>query len=210
MTKLLILLLPLISAHSAGDPLDAALARYRAVASYSVTIHSRNDDTVEKLRYFYKRPGFIRMEFIRPHEGAVLVYNPLSHEAKLRPLGLLKPFVLTLSPDNPLITSSRGHRVDASDIGGLLETARQLRDKGKITSMETADERGRRLVMLAVEGKAGVVVAGTVHRCILWLDAATLLPVRTITYEENGTMVEDVTLDGLEVNIFLPDELFVL
>jgi outer membrane lipoprotein-sorting protein len=208
MTASLILLLALASALPPGDPLDAALARYRTVASYRVTIHSRSDDSTEIFRYFFKRPGFVRMEFIQPHKGAVLVYDPVKKEAKLRPFGFLKSFVLTLSPDNPLITSAQGHRVDASDIGALLETARVLRAKGKARTLEAVAEGGRKEVLVAIEGNDDEVVAGSIHRCLLWLDADTFLPVRTVTYEENGALVEDVTLDGLEVNVALPDAFF--
>lgn len=202
------LLFALAAATPPGDPLDTALARYRSVASYRVTINSRSDDSAESFRYFFKRPGFVRMEFIQPHKGAVLVYNPLKKEAKLKPFGIIKPFVLTLRPDNPLITSARGHRVDASDFGALLETARMLRAKGRARSIESVAEGGRKRLLVAVEGGNGVSVAGTVHRCIVWLDAETFLPVRTITYDGSGALVEDVTMDNLEVNIALPDELF--
>ena len=208
MTASLILLLALAPATLPGDPLDTALARYHAVASYRVTIHSRSDGSAEIFRYFFKRPGFVRMEFIQPHKGAVLVYNPVKREAKLKPFGFINPLVLTLNPDNPLITSARGHRVDASDIGALLETARMLRAKGKSRTMGAVAEGGRKRILVAIEGNDSEVVAGSVHRCLLWLDARTFLPVRAITYEENGALVEDVRLDGMEVNIPLPDGLF--
>jgi outer membrane lipoprotein-sorting protein len=210
MTVSLILLLSLASVIPSGDPLDTALTSYRAVASYRVTIHSRSDDSAEIFRYFFKRPGFVRMEFIQPHKGAILVYNPLKKEARLQPFGFFTSFVLTLRPDNPMITSARGHRVDASDIGALLDTARLLREKGRTRTTKIVAEGGRKRILLAIEGDDGVIVAGSVHRCILWLDAETFLPVRTITYEENGALIEDVTLEGLVTNIDLPDTLFEL
>jgi len=208
MIAALILFLVLTSGNPSGDPLDISLARYREVASYRVTIHSRSDDSTEIFRYFFKRPGFVRMEFVQPHKGAVLVYDPRKKEAQLKPFGFFKSLVLTLSPNNPLITSSRGHRVDASDIGALLATAKSLRAHGKAKSMETVAEGGRKRVLVAIEGNESAVVAGSVHRCLLWLDAETFLPVRTVTYDENGALVEDVSLEGLEVNIALPDVLF--
>ncbi len=75
------------------------------------------------------------MEFIEPHKGAVLVYNPEKKEARLRPFGFFKPLVLTLSPDNRLIATPRGHRVDASDPGAPLETVKKLADRGKMAIM---------------------------------------------------------------------------
>ena len=210
MTAPLILLLTLAAAASNADPLDTALARYRTVASYRVTLHSHSTDSAETIEYFYKRPGFVRMEFIKPHKGAVLVYNPVRKEAKLKPFGFIKPLVLTLDPDNPLIISSRGHRVDASDIGKLLETAKELRNKGKISAKEFAGAEGQNWVIVDIEGDAGVTVAGSVHRCVFWLDAQTYLPSRTITYDERGALVEDVTLDNLVLDVSLSDSFFEL
>lgn len=44
------------------DLLDLAIERYRTVESYRVTIRSSHADGGEHLRYFYRRPGFVRME----------------------------------------------------------------------------------------------------------------------------------------------------
>ena len=110
MLPYLLLMIALASASIAGDPLDAALAGYGKVVAYRVTLRSRSDASSETIRYFFKRPGFVRMEFIEPHKGAILVYNPEEKKARLRPFGFMKPLVLTLSPDNSLITSPRGHR----------------------------------------------------------------------------------------------------
>lgn len=190
------------------DPLDAALASYKKVISYRVTLRSRSESSSEIIRYFFKKPGFVRMEFVEPHKGAVLVYNPEKKEARLRPFGFMKPLVLTLKPDNPLITSSRGHRVDASDIGALLETAKLLQEKGRIKTVGRVEAAGKTAVLVAIEGEGNKVVSGTIHRCLLWLDPETLLPVRTLTYDARGSLVEDVTMEDLEINIALPDSLF--
>ncbi|HLO25303.1 MAG TPA: DUF1571 domain-containing protein [Geobacteraceae bacterium] len=208
MVSFLFVLLALSFPAVSQDPLDAALASYKKVVSYRVNLRSRSDSSSEIIRYFYKRPGFVRMEFIEPHKGASLVYNPETKEAKLRPFGFMKSMVLSLNPDNPLITSARGHRVDASDIGALLEAARTLREKGQGKAMGSVVTGGRRTVLVAIEGKGSVTVGGNIHRCLLWLDAETFLPVRTATYDRSGALVEDVTLNDLEINISLPDSLF--
>jgi hypothetical protein len=111
------------------------------------------------------------MEFIEPHNGAILVYNPLKKEARLRPFGFMKPLVLTLNPGNRLILSSRRHRIDASDFGALLGAARKLRDKGKSATQGYDSVGGRSALLVAVEGSAGMSVEHTIHRCLLWLDA---------------------------------------
>lgn len=202
------LFLMLALAATPTDPLDIAAASYQRVISYRVTVRSRSGSSSETLRYFFKRPGFVRMEFIEPHNGAILVYNPRKKEARLRPFGFMKPLVLTLRPDNRLIISSGGHRVDASDFGALLGTARKLREKGKKTTQGYDFVRGRKALLVAVEGAEGMSVGNKVHRYLLWLDAQTFLPVKTMTYDESGELLEVVVMDHLEVNIAIPDTLF--
>jgi hypothetical protein len=202
------LFLMLALAATPTDPLDVAAANYQRVVSYRVTVRSRSGSSRETLRYFFKRPGFVRMEFIEPHNGAILVYNPRKKEARLRPFGFMKPLVLTLRPDNRLIISSGGHRVDASDFGAMLKTSRKLRDKGKSTTQGFDFVGGRKALLVAVEGAEGMSVEHNIHRCLLWLDAKTFLPVKTMTYNESGELLEEVVLDHPEVNIALPDTLF--
>ncbi len=83
MLSVLMLAAALTGAHP--DPLASAIEHYHTVESYRVTIHSFHADGEEHIRYFYKKPGFVRMEFIRPHDGAVLVYNPLTQRVRLWP-----------------------------------------------------------------------------------------------------------------------------
>src|SRR6266568_3003242 len=204
----LFLFLMLALAATPTDPLDVATASYQRVVSYRVTVRSRGGSSRETLRYFFKRPGFVRMEFVEPHNGAILVYNPLKKEARLRPFGFMKPLVLTLDPGNRLILSSRRHRIDASDFGALLGAARKLREKGKSSTQGYVFVGGRKALLVAVEGGEGMSVEHNVHRCLLWLDAKTFLPVKTMTYNESGELLEEVVMDHLEVNIALPDTLF--
>jgi len=202
------LFLMLALAATPTDPLDVAVASYQRVVSYRVTVRSRSGSPNETLRYFFKRPGFVRIEFIEPHNGAILVYNPLKKEARLRPFGFMKPLVLTLNPGNRMILSSRRHRIDASDFGAMLAAARRLREKGKSSTQGYVFVGGRKALLVAVEGGEGMSVEHNVHRCLLWLDAKTFLPVKTMTYNESGELLEEVVMDHLEVNIALPDTLF--
>ncbi|WP_218568631.1 DUF3047 domain-containing protein [Pseudomonas sp. 2FG] len=91
-----------------ADPLAEAELRFRALNAYQVTVRSiAVDGERQVIRYFYRKPGWVRMEFIQPHKGAV-------------------------SPDNPQVRSPRGHRVDRSDAGALrgnlLATGARARD----------------------------------------------------------------------------------
>lgn len=191
-----------------SDQVVASVESFRHVASYRVTIRSQSDDSLEIIRYFFKKPGYVRMEFIKPHKGAVLVYNPEKKKARLRPFGFLKPLVLTLDPDSSLITSPTGHRVDFSDMGAFLETVEKLAEHGKSRITGTAMVGKKEVLLVDVRGEEGVTVNGAVHRYLLWLDPQTMLPLRTQAFDAGGKPVEDVIMDDLEINVDLADSLF--
>jgi len=202
------LMLLLALAAPPRDPVAAALESFRQVVSYRVTMRAQSEGSSEIVRYFYKKPGFVRMEFIKPHKGAVLVYIPDKKKARLRPFSYLKPLVLTLDPDSGMITSPTGHRVDASDLGAFLETAKKLAEHGKSRITGSAMVGKREVLLVEVRGEEGVTVNGAIHRYLLWLDPQTMLPLRTQAFDAGDKPVEDVVMDDLEINVDLADSLF--
>ena len=190
------------------DPVAAALNNFHHVVSYRVTLRSRSDGSTTIIRYFFKKPGFVRMEFIKPHNGAVLVYNPAKKEAQLRPLGFFKYLVLTLAPNNKLIISPTGHRVDASDPGTFLETVKALAERGNIKIVGEEKIGGQEALIVEVQGGEGIANSFGIHRYLLWLDTRTLLPLKTESFDLRDKKVEEVLMDDPEINIDLPDSLF--
>lgn len=195
------LLLIALTATESPDYLSLAVKSYQGITSYGVTLRSESAVGSEVIRYYYKRPGVIRMEFIRPRKGATLVYNPKDGKVKVRPFGSIKFFVLTFNPDNRTVKSSRGHRVDQSDIGTLLKTIEELRSHGKVeyTGNEKVGERGA--VVLNIEGGGGYTVEGDINRYLLWLDQASYLPLKVEAYGVNGDLLERVWLEDLKVDV---------
>ncbi len=197
----------LIATTTVGGPISIAADNYKAVDSYRVTLRSRSDNSIEEIKYYYKRPGFVKMEFIEPHKSAVLVYNPLKKEVRLRPFGFLKFFVITLSPDSNLIKSSKGHRVDESDIGALLKTVGMLQSGGKTEILGNEDVGGKEALKVNVEGGKESAVDG-VNRYVLWLDKNTFLPLKVAAYDLEGKPVEEVLMDDIETNLEFPKDFF--
>ena len=189
------------------DMITAALEHYATVASYRVTLRVTHGRSNEIINYSYKKPGFVRMEFVRPHKGAVLVYDPTTNRVRLQPFGITKAFSLSLSPDSALVKSPSGHRVDESDIGALLGRARLLQNQGQATVAGEEPVGGKATVRVSVEGKPGVLVDGAA-RFLLNLDAATLLPLQVRTYDGDGRLLEAVLMDDLETNVPFDDHFF--
>lgn len=189
------------------DMLANAIKHYRTVESYRVTLHSIHTDGEEYIRYYYQKPGFVRMEFIRPHAGAVLVYNPNTQRVRLWPFGADSFPELNLSPGNPLIRSSRSQRVDHSDVGALLENVRALREGGNAEVLSKDIMDSRTILHLVVTGADNFVIAG-VHRYELWLDTESQFPVKVISRDRQDAIIETVRMEAMEINISLPETLF--
>ncbi len=187
-------------------PLAEAIAHYQTVGGYSVTIDSFYGAGEDVIRYFYKRPGWVRMEFIKPHAGALLVYNPKTDRVRLWPFGR-NHFELGLSPRNPLIRSPRGQYVNHSDVGALFANTLLLQEKGSTDVLGTELLNGHTVLHLVTTGGPGIAVDG-VHRIEMWLDTATWFPLKIISSDTLGAMIETVTMDGLQVDPPMPDALF--
>lgn len=192
-------------AHAA--PLADAIAHYQTVETYRVTIHSFHADGEEHIVYYYKKPGYVRMEFIKPHSGSLLVYNPNTRRVRLWPFGFGRFPELNLSPGNPLIQSTKGQRVDHSDVGVLFENIRSLQQGGKTEVLGEENMDGHKVLHLVVTGADNFSVAG-VHRHELWLDMESLFPVKGISRDIHDAILETVTMEALEINLALPDAMF--
>lgn len=189
-----------------GDLVSAALKRFEGLEAYQVTLKSVGGEREELIRYYYRKPGFVRMEFEKPFGGAVLVYDPLAKTARLWPFGL-DSISFNLSPDNRLIRSRAGQRVDRSDVGALLLNVQSLQQNGD-TEPDGAEELdGGSAHRLTVTGRGGHAV-GRVHRYRLWLDRETLFPQKVASFDEAGELIETVTMDAPKFNGAYPDGFF--
>jgi len=189
------------------DPVASALARYHSVESYRVDIRSFHHDMEEHILYFYKKPGYVRMEFIRPHPGALLVYDPDTRRVRLWPFGFGHFPELNLSPSNPLIKGAGGERADRSDVGALLENIRALQQGGSTQIVGQEQIGGRALLHLVTTGGGSFSVSG-VHRYELWLDAASEFPAKVVSRDASDAVMETVLMDAPEINATLPPALF--
>ena len=197
-----------------ADLLDEAVARFRARESYRATLHSvgRGGDT-QVMHYFYRKPGWVRIECVDPHRGAVLIYDPGAQKVRLWTFGLGWGFgfgfapALSLAPDNPLVRSPRGHTVDRSDVGTLFENLQALRAGGSFASLGAATIAGEPAVGFEVAGASGAIVGGA-HRNRVWLAQGTLFPRRVENFDEADEHVETVDLLDAELDVDFPDRFF--
>jgi len=190
-----------------SNPISAAIENYENVRSYQVTLISESSGKEETVRYFYKKPGFVKMELVKPFRGAVLVYNPDTKKVKVTPFGPMKFLYFSLDPDNDLIKSSSGHRIDKSDLGELLRSVGELQKNGKTEILSEEDVNGKAASRLSVKGEGDYTVDG-IHTYEIWLETKTLLPLKVSSFDVEGRLIEEVLMDDLEINIVFPDKFF--
>lgn len=196
---------------SAPDMLLAdAVENFQRIDTYRVTIRSFHAEGEEHLRYHYRKPGFVRIDFLRPHEGAVLIYNPVTRRARLWPFGVGSFPRFSLSPGNPLILSPRGQRVDHSDVGALFANILAMHARGSAEVLGEERQGGRTRVRLTVTAAGGTAI-GDIHSYELWLekvDDENLFPTRVISRDRLDTVIETVIMEAPEINVPLPLTLF--
>lgn len=190
------------------NPLLLSLQRFDQLQSYQVMLRSSSPRGERKvIRYSYRKPGYVRMDFREPHPGAVLIYNPVSGKVKLWPFGPGSIPQLNLLPTDSLIRDDHGHQVDHSDIGVLLRNIRQLQLNGTTNNVGEEVLSGQSTLHLSVTGPEGATV-DDVHRYDVWLDNAHQLPVKVISYDINGNLLETVFMDAMVINVHFPSDFF--
>lgn len=180
--------------------LAGMVVRFNTLDHYTTLLDSEGEDGRNRIVYTYKKPGYIRMDFIRPHKGARLIYNPLTERVSLRPFatGLLQ---LDLAPDNRMITDPKGHTVDRSDIGSLIASAMRYADEGVVTAMPPERVEGKQCRRLLIEGKSVTY--------LLWVHPEIGLPIKVVKlFSEGGqetVFLRNLVVDGpLRSDIFIP------
>lgn len=197
----LLLFCLMIAAPVCGDELsllDGMQERFEALTNYTTLLDSDGEEGRNRILYTYRKPGFIRMDFITPHKGAKLLFNPLEKRVALRPFSA-KAFTLSLAPDNPLITDPKGHTVDQSDIGSLIRSVMRYAGEGTVTLLPSEGVEGQLCPRLRVEGDEVTY--------LLWVHPELHLPIKVVKLFPGGTR-ETVFLRNLTVDGPLDDAVF--
>jgi outer membrane lipoprotein-sorting protein len=189
------------------NPIQIAIDYYQDIAAYQVTVKSHGEGKTEIIHYSFKKPGYVRMEFVAPFKGAVLIYSADTKRAKLWPFGYGSFPSLSLSPGNSLIQSSTGQRVDRSDVGVLYRNVKSLQDHGATEIVGIEALGGRDVLHVVVAANEGFSV-GAVSRYQLWLDRTSGFPLKVMSYTAAGKLIEAVEMEDLQLAPAFPAGFF--
>jgi outer membrane lipoprotein-sorting protein len=192
------------------DPVQDAFDCYQKADAYQVVVKSSSGSRSSKpdiVRYYYQKPGYVRTEVIAPFGGAVLIYSPFTKKVKLWPFGYGSFPSFSLAPDNKLIRSQTGQRIDRSDLGALYQNVMTLQRRGKTTVIGTESIAGQTALRIHVEGTSGFSVEG-VSQFELWLDVTTGFPLKVMSYKADNSLIEVVEMSEYQINPEFPVDFF--
>lgn len=195
------------------ERLEAAWAEVRDYRALLVTTAREHEGPPQRAtaRYWFQKPNRLRLEFVSPHPGLVLVYpyRPQGHhgegKARVQPGGLLKFLRITLDPGSARLAVAPGQRLDQTDLGLLVRNiARSLAAEAR--SAPVLRESRENLVAV-VEAEAHFL-PGVAARYEFRIDRGLWLPVGVREEISERGWVREVAFEGLEVNPGLPESLF--
>ncbi len=172
--------------------------RFNGLTNYTALLNSEGENGRNRIVYTYKKPGFIQMDFIHPHRGARLIFDPIKNRVTLRPFST-RLISLDLSPENRLITDPRGHTVDHSDLGALIRSVKGAAIEGRVTLLPPELVEDLPCPRLMVES-AQVTY-------LLWVHPKLGLPIKVVKRFPGGTR-ETVFIRNLAVDVPLDDTVF--
>lgn len=163
-----------------------------------------NEYEERTIDFYFKRPRFIRMDVLEGNRfadaGSSAVYR---NDGRVtgRKGGVLALFPVTVDKRNPQATTIRGLTIDQGDMLAMVESMRShLADCTCTLSVSGT------VYELAFEPRSPASIGG-VTREVIRLDAATLLPVSSDSWE-GSRIVQHVHWDHFILDAGLPDELF--
>ncbi len=155
--------------------------------------------------YTFKKPDHLRIDMESPHPGLVLVYPDEGGKVSIKPGGVAHFFRLRLAPDNPLLESRTGQRIDQTDLGLLIRNIEHsLTDRlyGKVG----ISERNGRIVLDVLAADHFLPDVRT--RYLFFIGTKTWLPTEVDEYTEDGILKRKVIFRDLKILTDIPDRFF--
>lgn len=198
---LIVVITPLdsFSKETASVLVTKMMETFDGLVNYSALITTFEKESKTKMRYFYQKPGYTKMVFIEPHEGATLSYNPNTGRVVLRPFKSLRSVSMSLAPENSLIQSPRGHSIDKSDIGCFLRTMTELHKNGKAKIISGAIEYPSEKIIFEVTGSNDFSI-DKINKYKVEFNSGLYFPTEVKAYSSDGELIEHMKLADVKID----------
>ena len=125
--------------------MDAAYAQVESYQTEMEVREYRKGKYLESKRFLYtfRKPNQLRIDMRAPRPGTVLCYPDRQGKVTLRSGGWTGFVALHLAPDNALLASGSGQRIDQSDFGLLLRNIRHSLSDHRRGEIAFSEAKGR-------------------------------------------------------------------
>ena len=182
---------------------------YARVKDYQANVEVRTYKTggsfeTQKFLYTFKKPKWIRIDFESPHSGMVLIYPDKNGKVGIEPPGVSHIFRFDLSPENSLLRTLSGQRIDQTDLGLLIKKISHSLTDQRRGPVEMEENAYVRIRVLAVNHfHEGVV---TLYQ--FSIDKNLWLPVKVEESTPEGQLERTIIFQNLRMNTGVPDSFF--
>jgi hypothetical protein len=197
---------------NAKELLDQVEQTYAGVGDYQTltevrSYNSRGSVDLKEFTYTFKKPHWIRLDFQKPHSGMVIVYPDENGEAIIRLAALAGFLRLHVAPDNPLLSTGSGQRIDETDLGLLIQNMIRSVTQWRHGAPEV-EERGNRILITVLSDNH--FRKGLLSLYEFVIDKQLHLPVEVRESTPDGTLERRVIFHNLRTNIGVPISYFQL
>jgi outer membrane lipoprotein-sorting protein len=185
-------------------------AAYDEVQDYGTeveTVFFKKDGSFKttKSLYTFKKPKWIRLDFVSPHPGMTMVYPDRNGRVLVRPGGLFSMLTFHLGLDDLSLESPSGQRMNQTDLGLLIENIRHsVTDQRRGPVSLSEDKDTIRIQVLADDHFR----EGVETRYEFLISKEFWLPVEVGQSTADGVREGRIIFRNLRTNINAPDDLF--
>jgi len=198
--------LPESAPSDAGTVVARMTAAFQQMDAYQAEIETNEYQagrivTTRRFRFSFRKPDLLRIDMETPHPGMRLVYPDETGRVFVQ-FGGWKGFLkLRLAPDNPLLATRSGQRIDQSD-----NIARSVGEPSR--GEPQLVEKDRQLLLEVVA--ADHFLPGVVTRYRFVIDKTLWLPVAVDELTPDGRMKRTVRFRNLNISPQLPEDFFAI
>ncbi len=185
-------------------------AVFQGVEDYSSEveqIYFRDGAEKERYRfkYFFKKPGRIRVEFISPHSGLIVFYRRGEGEATLRPFPSFPSLQFNFSIDNSILQTPTGQSINQTDMIFFIDFL--FRNLAGVPQEDDQFQERKEEVNFLFWGR-DYVKGEKPERYHIFISRESWFPVRIERYSPEGKPMETSIIRNYVVNSHPPDAFF--
>ena len=159
----------------------------------------------EKSVYTFKKPKWIRLDFVSPQPGMILIYPDRDGKVLMKPQGLLSMFTLHLMLEDPLLANPSAQHLNQTDLGLLIKNIRRsVTDQRRGPVWISEDKNTIQIQVLADDHFR----EGVETRYQFLISKQLRLPVEVGLSTANGAQAGRIIFRNLRTNINVSDDLF--